>query len=491
MGELWLYKVTMLVGRRAERALLGEAMRSAEPELVAVYGRRRIGKTFLIREFFGEAIAFELTGSHAGDMKSQLDAFTTALGRATGTGLPLATPASWADAFRLLEAHLKASRPAAGAGKRVVFLDELPWLATRRSGFLAAFEHFWNGWASSQEWLLVVICGSSASWMLRKVVKQRGGLHNRVTRRIRLEPFTLAETDAYLRSRDVDLGHYQTLELYMAFGGVPHYLKQARAGESAAQAIERACFTRDGLLRDEFEQLYASLFDRAERHEAVVRALAARRRGTTQGELLQAVGMVSGGTATKVLDELEESGFIARSTPLGHDQRDAVYRLADEYSLFYLTWIEKHRGRGEGAWQRKRASPRFRAWSGLAFESLCLKHVMSIKRALGIAAVETEEAPWSHRPLDPDDEGAQVDLVIDRADRSTNLCEMKFSETDYVIDKGYAHALERKRAVFRRATGTRKTVFLTLVTTYGVKNNAHAQRLGLTTVTMDALFKSP
>jgi hypothetical protein len=323
--------------------------------------------------------------------------------------------------------------------------------------------------------------------------RRRGGVprlatpHNRVTRRIRLEPFALAGCEEYLGARNVRLDRYQMFELYMAFGGVPHYLNQAKPGQSAAQSIDRACFARDGLLREEFAQLYASLFDRPERHEAIIRALARRRRGLLREELLSATGMVTGGTTTKVLHELEESGFIHRTAPLAHRRRDALYRLSDEYSLFYLTFIEGYRGRADGAWLRTRAGPRFRAWSGFAFEGICLRHVEEIKRALGISGVETEDAPWFHRATEPADEGAQIDLVIDRADRSVNLCEMKFSESEFVIDKAYARELERKRDVFRRVTGTTKAVFLTIVTTFGLRSNEHAQRLGVQVVTMDAL----
>lgn len=482
---------TMLVGRRRERAVLDDAIASPGAELVAIYGRRRIGKTFLVREHYGSALAFELTGSHASSLAAQLVAFATALGRALGGSVAgsakLAPPASWPDAFALLEQHLR-GLPRKKGRKHVVFLDELPWLATRRSGFLPAFEHFWNGWASAQPWLVVVICGSSASWMLSHVVKERGGLHNRVTRRIRLAPLSLAECEEYLRARRVELGRQQILELYMAFGGVPHYLNQARPGQSAAQCVDRACFAADGMLHDEFGNLYAALFEHADRHEAVVRALARGRGGLDRHEVLRAAGMATGGTATKIMDELVESGFVSSAAPLWRKQREARYRLIDEYSLFWLAFVEGHRAAGEGGWLKKRASPRFRAWSGSAFESICLRHVAAIKRALGIAAVETEEGPWFYRPEDASDQGAQIDLVIDRADQSINLCEMKFAEGEFVIDKAYARELEQKRDVFRRVTGTRKAVFITLVTTHGLRSNDHSQRLRVEAVTMDALF---
>jgi hypothetical protein len=279
----------------------------------------------------------------------------------------------------------------------------------------------------------------------------------------------------------------------MALGGVPHYLAQVRPGESAAQNIDRLCFSRDGLLRTEFDQLFASLFEQSERHEAVVRALAARRRGLTRHDLLAAAKLDSGGAATKVLDELEESGFILQMPRLGRTKRESVYWLADEYSLFYLTWISRHRSSSAetGVWLRKQGTPAWRAWSGLAFEAACLKHVAAIKAALGISAVETVEGSWEHRPGKARGDGAQLDLVIDRADRSMNLCEMKFSEGEFVVDKAYARELERKRDVFRETTGTTKALFLTLVTTYGLRDNEHSRGVVARSVTIDALFARP
>ena len=473
-----------LVGRMTEQDVLEESRQSDEPELVAVYGRRRVGKTFLIRQFFGSSIVFELVGTHDVDLRQQLRGFGSALATASGAPAPLAPPADWREAFDQLASWLEPRLRRARA-KQVVFLDEVPWLASRRSGFLSAFEHFWNGWASRQPRLIVVICGSAASWMIRKIVLQRGGLHNRVTRSIRLTPFTLKETEAYLKSRGAQFDRYSILELYMAFGGIPHYLRQIRPTESATQNIDRVCFAQDGLLRHEFEHLYVSLFEKAERHEQVVRLLATKRSGLTRQEIVGGTSLGSGGGMTKVLAELVESGFVARVPHLGRPVKDASYRLVDEYSLFYLTWIERQ---AAGAWAKKRGRPKWYAWAGLAFESLCLGHVRGIKRALGIEGVDTTEAGWYHRPVDDEDEGAQIDLVIDRADRTTNLCEMKFVEDDYVIDARYARDLERKRRVYRRITSTRKTVLVTLVTTFGLKSNEHARRLGVDVVTMDALF---
>jgi uncharacterized protein len=485
--------MSALVGRRREQRTLQAVLGSREAELVCVYGRRRVGKTFLVRQFFAKELVFELTGVFDAPLQEQLRNFGRAFCAAFGA--ETAPPSDWPEAFARLGEAL--DRLPKRSAKRVVFLDELPWLCSRRSGFLRALEHFWNAWAVKKDWLVLVVCGSAAAWMIERILTARGGLHNRVTRRVRLEPFTLAETREFLASRRIDLGDYQTIELYMAIGGVPHYLKEIRRSESASQYIDRICFARDGALHDEFRNVYRSLFEHAERHETVVRALARKTCGMTRNELLEAAQMGSGGAATTLLDELEASGFLLRVPAFGMKTKDAVYRLVDEYSLFYLRWIERHRGSSDGFWVTRRTSPAWRAWGGLAFESVCLKHGRQIKRALGIEAVETLESTWRSPPLRVSrsasssaggEGGAQIDLLIDRADATINLCEMKFSEAEFVVDKRYAAELRSKRDAFRRTTASKKTLLLTMVTTYGVRENAHRDELIAASVEMGALF---
>jgi len=478
-------QTSKLVGREREQAVLRRTLESQEAEFVAIYGRRRVGKTFLIREFYDKQLCLELTGTHDAALREQLANFSFALGRAMGQGVRPATPASWQEAFQQLIVFLETLRP---NQKQVVFFDELPWLASRRSGFLSALEHFWNAWASRQPHLVLVVCGSAASWMLQNVVHQRGGLHNRITRRIRLEPFTLAETQKLLKSRRVNLGHSHILELYMAMGGIPHYLKEVEPGRSAAQNIDDICFSETGLLRDEFEKLYASLFEHSDRHVDVIRALARKHQGLTRNEIIEVAGLKTGGGATTLLNELVESGFVMRTIPFGRSRKDALYRLADEYSLFYLDWIEGHRSRGKDIWLTRQTGSSWKAWRGYAFEGICLRHAQQLKRALGIEAVETLEAPWRHRPDGASETGAQIDLLIDRRDDCINLCEMKFSDGEFAIDKRYAAELRNKVQAFREVTRTRKTVFLTMVTTYGVKDNAYRTELVASSVEMAALF---
>lgn len=477
-----------IIGREAEQRRLVEAFQSRDPELVAIYGRRRVGKTFLIRELFRDSIALELTGLHQESMKRQLENFANSL-RIHFPKTRFSVPSSWLEAFENLRISISDSS-SNKSPKRVLFFDEFPWLETRRSGFLAAFEHFWNTFASLRTDLLVVICGSAASWMIRKVIGSKGGLHNRTTLRIRLEPFSLGDTQEYLARRNVRLDDLQIAQLYMAMGGVPHYLNQIQPGLSAAQNIDRLCFAKGGLLVNEFEQLYAALFEKATHHEAVVRALAKSGKGMTRTDLLREASLKSGGASTFVLQELIQSGFVVESPPRDNKVKEALYRLVDEYSLFYLNWIESNRTSGTDAWLRKSAGRNYAIWCGYAFETLCLKHAPQIKAALGIANVQTQESSWLYKAKTPEEEGAQIDMLIDRADHCTNICEMKFSLHPFKIDKTYAAELERKIRVFCRQTQTSNTVFLTLITANGIQPNDHSRRIVSSQVQLSQLMSN-
>ncbi|MDP6355767.1 MAG: ATP-binding protein [Planctomycetota bacterium] len=475
-----------LVGRYEEREILQKTLVSGESEFIAVYGRRRVGKTFLIREFFKENLCFEITGIHDAPLAEQLQNFSQAIGKAVGKrGKPPELPATWQQAFQQLIAFLETQKQ---RQKLVIFFDELPWLATRRSRFLPALDHFWNSWASARSDIVLIVCGSAASWMIGNIINHRGGLHNRITRRIRLVPFSLAETQEYLKGRKIDLGQRDILELYMAMGGIPHYLREVEPGLSAAQIIDKACFTSNGFLRDEFSKLYASLFEHSGNHVAIVRCLATKRRGLTRNEIAKQTKLQTGGGLTSLLHELEESGFVARMHPFGKSRKGILYRLVDEYSVFYINWVERSRTFHKGAWLKKHSSPAWYAWSGYAFESVCFKHIPQMRRALGIEAVETTESSWLHRPRHGEDDGGQIDLLIDRRDNCINLCEMKFSEREVNIDKRYAGHLRNRRELFREVTRSRKVLFLTMVTTYGVKQNLYSQELITNSITMEALY---
>lgn len=469
-----------LVGREIEQELLKEILQSNEAELVAVYGRRRVGKTYLIRQYFKKKMVFDFSGQINGLVEDQLVNFNQKLGQRIGLAYPIVAPANWQEAFNRLRAYLE---PKVKKQKSVVFFDEFPWIDSHKSGFLSAFDYFWNDWASQQKNLKVIICGSAASWMIRKVISNRGGLHNGVTRKIRLLPFTLHETEAYLKYRKVKLEPYQIAKLYMVMGGIPHYLKELRRGGSFEQAIDRICFTKDGLLRNEFKELYGSLFHKFENHLAVVKSLSTKREGLTRSEIIEKSKLSSGGTTSLVLQELEESGFIMGYVPYDKNKKGVVYKLIDEFTVFYFKFIENKRAAGPGTWIKESTGSSWKSWSGFAFEALCHKHISQIKNALGLSVIHTEISAWRAK------DEAQIDLLIDRADHCINMCEMKFYDGEFTVDKKYAQELRRKAQVFRERTATRKSIFTTIVTTFGVKENEYKLNGIQSVVVLKDLFK--
>jgi uncharacterized protein len=324
--------------------------------------------------------------------------------------------------------------------------------------------------------------------MIEHILNNKGGLHNRVSRSMRLMPFTLHETAAYLKSRGIKLDDYQTLQLYMAIGGIPQYLKQVGKGQSTQQVIDRICFDTNGLLKNEFNNLYRSLFTNAGQHEAVVRALAKKPSGMSRAELITACGFTTGGGTTRIFDELEQSGFISQYIPFAKTSRDSIYKLSDEYSLFYMKFMEHSRATGAGTWQKIAASQSYKSWSGFAFEAVCQKHVPQIMRALGIAGIYVEASGWRYQPKTKKERGVQIDLLLDRKDHCINLCEMKFAAAPFTIDKKYAAELDSKVHVFTEQTQTRKTIFPTLITTFGVKKNEHFTGRVQAEVTLSDLF---
>ena len=473
-----------ITGRILEQKILAARLATTEPELIAIYGRRRVGKTYLVRTFCKDVIIFEFTGIHEATMKTQLENFSQALQLAAKSPVALAIPANWLQAFMMLDTYintLPSDKPV------VIFFDEFPWIETHKSSFLQAFDHWWNASASKTSHLKVIICGSAASWMIDKIINNRGGLHNRVTQTIRLLPFTLGETQRYLQSKNIILDQYSQLQLYMAMGGIPHYLRNINPGESTAQIIDRLCFAKDGPLKNEFNNLYKSLFAHSENHELVIRALAHKGKGLTRNEIIAECGFTSGGTTSRILQELEESGFITPYIPFQKNANESIYKLSDEYSLFYLKFIEHAKDTADGTWLRQYGTPAYTIWSGFAFESVCQKHVLQIRRKLGIEGVLTNISTWRHAP-GKGAQGAQIDLLLDRQDRCINICEMKFSSGEFVIDKKYATELDTKANVFRIETGTKKTIFPTMITTYGTRKNEHYLGRIQAEVIMEDLF---
>jgi uncharacterized protein len=474
---------TRIIGRKKEIATLQEALTSDEAEMVAILGRRRIGKTFLVTNTYQEHLVFELSGAQGATTHQQLKNFRDELTDLQNSPLPIEIPEDWLSAFQLLKKHLKTIE---SPQKKVVFFDEVPWLAAHKSGFLEALGYFWNSWASRQN-LVVVICGSAASWMIRRIVHDKGGLHNRITKQIYLQPFTLSETESFLQSKEIFYDRLQISHLYMALGGVPQYLKEVKSGQSAAQNIDRICFAQGGALRDEFTKLYAALFNQADKHIAVIRVLSQKWKGMDRIEVIQKAKLDSGGSTTTLLEELEQSGFITSYLPFGKKKRDKIYRLTDSYSLFYLHFMEQNTLEA-GAWLQLSQSQKFKSWAGYAFENICLCHVPQIKKALGISGVYTSVSTF-YKNSTTDSEGAQIDLVMDRKDRIVNLFEMKFYEDVFTPTLDFADGLRRKKSVFKTETDTKKQLSWVLLSSFGIKHNQHSLGLVDNSLTMEVLFE--
>jgi AAA+ ATPase superfamily predicted ATPase len=471
-----------IVGRKEYLQTFQELYNSEKSEFVAVYGRRRVGKTFLIRSAYEDKFTFQITGLSNATMAQQITNFNLAL-RKIVPEQDYNSANDWISAFQNLITFLESNKQS----KKVVFIDELPWFDSPKSGFISALEHFWNSWAATRNDILLIACGSAASWMINKLINNKGGLHNRVTKRMKIVPFTLHECEQFLEIKNTLLDRYQVIQIYMAFGGIPFYWDEVKPGLSATQNIENICFGENGVLRTEFNNLYKSLFNKHEKHSTIVNALAQKSMGLTRDEILAETGLPNAGSTSRLLDELAESGFILKYNSLGKKSKNSIYQLVDFYSLFYHKFIKGSHPKDTDQWINSIDNPKYRAWSGYAFEQVCLYHLPQIKKALGISGVYSTSSSWRSSAVK---HGAQIDLLIDRRDQVINLCEMKFSIHPFVIDKNYADELRNKIGVFKTETKTRKSVFLTMVTTYGLQPNTYSTGLVQNSITMDALFEA-
>jgi uncharacterized protein len=469
------------VGRVTEVSALRSLGNSRQADLVAILGRRRIGKTYLVKQAYKNQFAFHITGIKNASKKVMIKAFVTKIEELSGSKFPLAAPDGWMEAFRLLKNYLISIQ---GKDKKVVFLDEFPWMDKHKSGFLSAFEFFWNDWAVDQN-ITVIVCGSSTTWMLNNVLNNRAGLHNRITKYIRLEPFTLGETRQFLLAKDIRMPDYDIVQLYMAIGGVPYYLHEVQRGESAIQNIDRLLFSENSSLKNEFQNLYRALFDHFEKYELVVSALAIKQKGLTRQEILDHTQISNGGGLTRILTELEECSFIKSYPPFGKQKKDLLYRLVDEYSLFYFQF-HPHR-KMAGSFIRMSTSAAYKSWAGFAFESLCIKHIRQIKMALGISGVYSTESSF-HFKGDAQEQGFQIDMLIDRSDHAINVCEMKFVATPYELTKKEAEKIHSRRELFRQKTNTSKYLINTMIAPFGLKNNEFSASVVDKALALEALF---
>ena len=478
-----------LIGRKHESEELSRVMSSGRSEFVILYGRRRIGKTFLVRRFFEDRFDFHYVGAHHVKTEGQLKNFRKALQRVNG-GMDVGEIRNWAEAFEKLESYLESLE---AGRKKVLFFDEMPWIDAKQSDFVRALEYFWNSWVAMRDDIVLVACGSATSWMADKLLENHGGLHNRVTRQIYLRPFTLQECGEYLESRGFDWDEYVTIQCYMILGGVPFYWSLLEPELSLPQNVDRLCFQRDGSLRNEFDELYYALFSNAERYISVVRALAGRREGMTREEIGEACGM-SGGNLSKILTNLVRCDFVTFFAQYGNRRKQSLYRLCDFYTLFYFRFLHEEHSYDENFWLHHFLSPQVQSWEGNTFELVCLLHLPQIKKSLGISGMETRISCWRYLPnkttssrQDLPAQGAQIDLLIERADRIIHLCEIKFSEGRFSISKEYERHLRERMEIFRQVTQAKSALVHTFITPRGIAPGTH-RGIVHSEVTAEGLF---
>lgn len=469
----------LFIGREYEIRQLEKYRDSKESEFVIVYGRRRVGKTFLIKEFFDDTYDFKVTGLYKKPKKTQLKNFYLAL-LEYGSDIKR-IPSDWLEAFDALKRLLKGIKE---DRRKIVFIDELPWLDTRQSEFIAAFEAFWNGWGAQQNDLMLIACGSATTWITNKILSDKGGLFNRAARRLYLMPFTLRETEQYLNSRGIYWNRYDVVECYMAMGGIPYYLKLLDNELSYLANIDSIFFKQKGPLWDEFDHLYETLFGSSKLYMKVIETLSTKKSGLTRKEIVQEARVEDNGLLTEVLKNLKDSNFIKAYNTFGYEEKNVVYQLADYFTLFHFRFLKGKQNPDEHFWTHYLDHPAKSSWAGQTFELVCKDHIAQIKKAAGMSALLTDISSWRG---ESESGKAQIDLVIDRRDRTINLCEIKYSTGEYVISGEYETTLRKKIQIFREATKTRKALQLMMITTYGVSPNAHSGIMQ-SQITMDDLF---
>ena len=477
-----------MVGRKKEIQELNDLYSSGNAEFVAIYGRRRVGKTYLVDQTFEGRITFRHTGlspienrkTDDGLLRSQLRSFHESMLR---QGLEADhCPKDWIEAFFMLSMALQKIDD---GSRQLIFLDELPWMDTPRSFFITALENFWNGWACHRPNFMLIVCGSANSWIMNKLVNNHGGLYGRLTYQIKLSPFTLGECEEYFKSRNIDLTRYDIVQSYMILGGIPYYIGYMKRQLSLAQNIDNMFFIKGAQLRDEYNRLFSSVFDNPDRVKEVVAFLSRRNAGYTRDEIAAYLEISNGGTLSVILSALVASDFVIKYVPFGLSKRKVHYKLVDQFCLFYLKFVEGHDSLSEGFWLQNLSSQNIVTWRGLAFENVCFNHISQIKNALGISGVKTTQSAWSKRG--DDEEGAQIDLLISRADNIVNLCEIKFYNDLFTVDGDYYRVMMRRQSLLEPYLKRGMGIHNTLITTFGLFRNKYS---GVFTnvVTLNELF---
>lgn len=468
-----------IIGRLKEIRELDYIYKSGKPEFIALYGRRRVGKTYLIDQKYDNEFAFKVTGIIDGTKQEQISSFVQALRE---IGYQGKMPESWLDAFFQLQELLSLKIP---KNKRsIIFIDELPCFDTPKSGFIKALGHFWNNWCTTHPEIMLIVCGSATTWMIKNLIDSHGGLHNRITHEFHIRPFTLSETEKYLEARGISWDRLSILQIYMALGGIPYYLDLLQVGESSVQSIDRLFFSDDAKLRHEFKRLFNSLFRNPERHISIINALCKKKSGLTREEIASELKIQNNGHLSKILEDLIQCDFVRYYRTRGNKikKNSGFFQLIDFFVIFHNHFNSKTTD--VHYWSNHINTPPVSSWMGLAFERVCYSHIEQIKKALGIDKIATEYYCWRYQN---DDKGAQVDLIIERADRVFNVCEIKYSDHEYSLQKDEDLKIRNRVGAFKEEIAKKHTTIPTLITTFGLKQNSYASTIPVT-ISLDDLF---
>lgn len=473
--------------------MLNDFFKSKRSEFLAIYGRRRVGKTFLIKNYFiqQKCIFLPITGIQNGSFLDQRTACCQQISNIFFNGINITIPDSWLQIFEIINNAINST-----SKKKIVvlFFDEFPWLATAKSRLLQALEYYWNQFWSNDKRVKLIICGSLASWIIKNIINNTGGLYNRVTYRLALQPFDLYETECFLKNNGVQLTDQQITSIYMVTGGIPLYLEQIKKGLSANQNIDRVCFSSNGLLTNEIEELFKSLFSNSDIFIKLTREIAKHRYGITKSDLSKILDISQSGRLVERLKELEDAGFIMAFLPYQHREKGMYFRVIDEYTLFYFRWIEpnlrsiRRLVKPKGFWLEKAQGNAYKSWCGYAFESICYKHINLIMRKLNLKP-SALPFTWRYAPKKGDNtNGAQVDLLFDREDDAITLCEIKYTDSPFMVDKEYAQKLRKRIAIFKKKTRTKKQLFLALISANGLTKSMYLEDMVSGMVKLEDLF---
>lgn len=470
-----------IIGREQEIKKLSAAVDRVRPEFIALYGRRRVGKTFLINQMFRNQFAFKMTGVIEGTLKDQFTAFVDAMND-YGFDVP-EQPKDWMQAFIMLKNALK--KKVNNGEQCIVFIDELPAMDAEGSNVAGAVGYFWNSWASQYDNFVFIICGSATSWMITNVIDSKGGLHDRITVEMPIHPFTLKETEQYLEYQNFLWNRQMVLQAYMIFGGIPYYLSLLDKEESLVQNVDRLFFSQDIQMRREFRRLFNTLYKNPEKYIDIIKALNKSRKGLTREEIASELKCSNNGHLGKQLEDLVCCDLIRKNIVREKEikRKDAIYQLCDFFSLFYLTFIERAEVEQQ-YWSHHINTPEVNSWMGLTYERICMAHIQQIKHSLHLDTISTLSYSWRSKTSTP---AAQIDIIIERADKIINICEVKYCQGEYNLDKDEYERINKRKNAFIQETGLRHVPWLTMITTEGVARGKYSEMIQ-TQVTLDDLF---